>query len=143
MRSVGRAGARSPGARYLARVADNVELEIPLSTRFASTVRAVAAAVSADLGFSVDEIDDLRLAVNEAVSLLADVDDAAAGRLRIQFESDEGVVVVRCVRAGVDGQLGVDDVDVLARRILDAVVDEYSVDAGTFTVVKRLAATAT
>jgi serine/threonine-protein kinase RsbW len=123
-------------------VADNVELEIPLSTRFASTVRAVAAAVSADLGFSVDEIDDLRLAVNEAVSLLADVDDAGAGRLRIEFESDDGVVIVRCVRIGVDGRLDVDDVDVLARRILDAVVDEYSVVDGTFTVVKRLAAVA-
>jgi serine/threonine-protein kinase RsbW len=123
-------------------VAENVELEIPLSTRFASTVRAVAAAVSADLGFSVDEIDDLRLAVNEAVSLLADVDDAGAGRLRIEFESDDGVVIVRCVRSGVDGQLAVEDVDVLARRILDAVVDEYSVDDGTFTVVKRLAALA-
>jgi serine/threonine-protein kinase RsbW len=123
-------------------VAENVELEIPLSTRFASTVRAVAAAVSADLGFSVDEIDDLRLAVNEAVSLLADVDDAGAGRLRIEFESDDGVVIVRCVRSVVDGQLAVEDVDVLARRILDAVVDEYSVDDGTFTVVKRLAALA-
>jgi serine/threonine-protein kinase RsbW len=126
-------------ARYVARVADNVELEIPLTTRFASTVRAVAAAVSADLGFSVDEIDDLRLAVNEAVSLLADVDDAVAGRLRVEFESEDGVVIVRCVRIGVGGQLSVDDVDVLARRILDAVVDEYSVDDGTFTVVKRLA----
>lgn len=123
-------------------MADNVDLEIPLSTRFASTVRAVAAAVSADLGFSVDEIDDLRLAVNEAVSLLADVDDAGAGRLRIEFESDAGVLIVRCVRSGVGGQLAVDDVDVLARRILDAVVDEYSVDAGTFTVVKRRAALA-
>jgi len=121
-------------------VADNVELEIPLSTRFASTVRAVAAAVSADLGFSVDEIDDLRLAVNEAVSLLADVDDAGAGRLRIVFEPSDGVVTVRCVRSGIEGRLGVDDIDVIARRILDAVVDDYSVTDGTFVVTKRLAA---
>lgn len=121
-------------------MAENVELEIPLSTRFASTVRAVAAAVSADLGFSVDEIDDLRLAVNEAVSLLADVDDAADGRLRIVFEPDDGTVTVRCIRSGVDGTLADVDVDVLARRILAAVVDDYSVADGTFTVVKRIAA---
>ena len=121
-------------------MAENVELEIPLSTRFASTVRAVAAAVSADLGFSVDEIDDLRLAVNEAVSLLADVDDAAAGRLPIVFEPDDGTVIVRCIRSGVDGTLADGDVDVLARRILEAVVDDYSVADGTFTVVKRIAA---
>jgi serine/threonine-protein kinase RsbW len=123
-------------------VADNIELEIPLSTRFASTVRAVAAAVSADLGFSVDEIDDLRLAVNEAVALLADVDDAAGGRLRIVFEPVDDAVTVRCVRSGVDGQLDLADVDVLAQRILDAVVDDYSVVDGTFTVVKRLVAPA-
>jgi serine/threonine-protein kinase RsbW len=121
-------------------VAEYIEVDIPLDTKFASTVRAVAAAVTADLGFSVDEIDDLRLAVNEAVSVLADVE--GDGRLRIGFEFDAGTVTVRCSRSGVDDDLGVDDVDVLARRILDAVVDEYSVSDGVFTIVKRIAVTA-
>lgn len=122
-------------------VTDHVELDLPLSSRYASTVRAVAASVCAELGFSVDDIDDLRLGVNEAVSILSDVDPVADARLHISFEATEGSVVVQCSRRGVDRPVVADDIDVLARRILDAVVDEYAVDGdGRITVVKRLGA---
>lgn len=122
-------------------VTDHVELDLPLSSRYASTVRAVAASVCAELGFSVDDIDDLRLGVNEAVSILSDVDPVADARLHISFEAAEGSVVVQCSRRGVDRPVVADDIDVLARRILDAVVDEYAVDGdGRITVVKRLGA---
>lgn len=122
-------------------MAEHVELDVPLASRYASTVRAVAASVGAELGFSVDDIDDLRLGVNEAVSILSDVDEPAGARLHLRFEPSDGVVVVRCARRGVDQPVVDDDIDVLARRILDAVVDEYSVDgSGQITVVKRLGA---
>ena len=120
-------------------MADHVELDVPLASRYASTVRAVAASVGADLGFSVDDIDDLRLGVNEAVSILSDIDDPTQARIHIRFETDGGAVTVRCSRQGVAQPVVEDDIDVLARRILDVVVDEYSVDgSGHITVVKRL-----
>lgn len=122
-------------------MADHVELDVPLSTRYASTVRAVAASVCAELGFSVDDIDDLRLGVNEAVSILSDVEQHDDARLHIRFEAAAGAVTVQCSRRGVDRPVVADDIDVLARRILDAVVDDYSVDeTGRITVVKRLGA---
>ncbi len=121
-------------------MSDVVELEVPLQPRYGSTVRAVAASVCAELGFSVDDIDDLRLGVNEAVSVLTDVDDPGGGRLRVRFLPGDGAVTVVCSRHGVPESLVDDDIDVLARRILDAVVDEYAVDGdGAITVVKRLA----
>lgn len=122
-------------------MADYVELDVPLASRYASTVRAVAASVGAELGFSVDDIDDLRLGVNEAVSILSDVDDPIGARLHIRFESAGAAITVRCSRQGVNEPVVDTDFDVLARRILDAVVDEYSVDgSGQITVVKRLVA---
>ena len=122
-------------------MADYVELDVPLTSRYASTVRAVAASVGAEVGFSVDDIDDLRLGVNEAVSILSDVDDPRGARLHVRFESVDAAITVRCARLGVDEPVVDADIDVLARRILDAVVDEYSVDeSGQITVVKRLIA---
>lgn len=122
-------------------MADHVEIDVPLASRYASTVRAVAASVGAELGFSVDDIDDLRLGVNEAVAILSDVDDPGGARLHLRFEAEDGSVTVRCSRRGIVDPVDADHIDVLARRILDAVVDEYSVDgAGQITVVKRLGA---
>jgi len=119
-------------------VSEHVEIEIPLHTRYASTVRAVAAAVCADLGFSVDAIDDLRLGVNEAVAILADVDHDPDARLHITFVPDDKSVTVRADRRGVDVVLTDDDIDVLAQRILDHVVDGHSVDNGVVILVKHL-----
>lgn len=121
-------------------VSEIVELEVPLHPRHGSTVRVVAASVCAELGFDVDTIDDLRLGVNEAVAVLTDVDDPGDARLRVRFDAGDAGVTVTCSRHGIDEVLGEDDIDDLARRILTAVVDEYSIDAsGAITVVKRSA----
>ena len=120
-------------------MSDHVELDLPLHPRYASTVRAVTASMGADAGLSVDDIDDLRLGVNEAISVLTDVDDPDAGRLHVRFELDGGTIVVASQRSGPAPVLAPDDLDELATRILRAVVDEYDVDAdGVVTVVKRV-----
>ncbi len=115
-----------------------VELDLPLQHRHASTVRVVAASIGADAGLTVDEIEDLRLGVNEAVSVLADVDAADTARLRVRFEILGHGMTVIARRSGVDQALSMDDIDELAVRILRAVVDEFRVDGdGAFVVVKN------
>jgi anti-sigma regulatory factor (Ser/Thr protein kinase) len=120
--------------------AELIELELPLHHRHASTVRVVAASLGADAGFTVDEIEDLRLGVNEAVSVLADVDDADGARLRLRFAVSGQTMTVTATRTGVDRVVKIDDVDELAVRILRAVVDDFRVDDGGFVVVKRAVA---
>jgi anti-sigma regulatory factor (Ser/Thr protein kinase) len=120
--------------------AELIELELPLHHRHASTVRVVAASLGADAGFTVDEIEDLRLGVNEAVSVLADVDDADGARLRLRFAMSGQTMTVTATRTGVDRVVKIDDVDELAVRILRAVVDDFRVDDGGFVVVKRAVA---
>ena len=123
------AGAGSP---------EVVELDLPLRHRHASTVRVVAASLGADAGLTVDEIEDLRLGVNEAVSVLADVDAVDGARMRVRFEIQGQAMMVTASRTGVDQALSIDDIDELAVRILRAVVDDFRVDDnGAFVVVKN------
>ena len=120
------------------RTPEVVELDLPLAHRHASTVRVVAASLGADAGFTVDEIEDLRLGVNEAVSVLADVDATDGARLRVRFEILGGGMTVTARRSGIAQALSIDDIDALAVRILSAVVDEFRVDDdGAFVVVKN------
>jgi anti-sigma regulatory factor (Ser/Thr protein kinase) len=121
-------------------MSEHVDLDLPLHPRHAATIRAVTASLAADAGFSVDEIDDLRLGVNEAVSVLTDVDAGPDARLHVRVDPGPGSVTVTSARRGVAEQVVSADLDDLAGRILRAVVDEFGIDdAGAFTVVKRTA----
>lgn len=122
-------------------MAEHVDLDLPLLPRHAATVRTVAASLAADAGFSVDSIDDLRLGVNEAVAVLSDVDlgPDRAERLLVRFEIDTGTIAVELRRSGVGESLTTGNLDDLATRILEAVVDEFGIDDdGVFRVVKRV-----
>lgn len=113
---------------------DTVTLSLPLHVRHASTARVVAASLAADAGFSVDEIDDLRLGVNEVVSVLSD--DASSdpsARLTVEFAVAPGQVTATISRSDGEGAIELDE---LAERILDAVVDRYEFARGTFRITK-------
>lgn len=115
-----------------------IELTLPLDSRHGSTVRSVAASLAADAGWSVDDIDDLRLGINEAVAVLADVDAVADARLELRFRLSGTEITTHARRTGVAAPITVDDIDVLAGRILRAVVDQFEVDGtGAFVIVKR------
>ncbi len=123
-------------------MSEHAELDLPLSARYATTVRAVAASMASTISMSIDDIEELRLGVNEAISVLTDLDDDApiTGRLHVRFELADGEIRVTVGRSGVDDEPNV-ELDVLAERILGAVVDEYSVDdSGAFLLVKRVPA---
>ena len=49
-----------------------VALGFPPSSRFLSAARLVATSLGADAGLTVDDLDDLRLGVNELVTTLRD-----------------------------------------------------------------------
>jgi hypothetical protein len=122
---------------------DRVEISVPLRTEYFATLRTLAAALGADAGFSVDEIDDLRLAISEVVSSLGDSgqdgDDGPEpgdGRIDATFEiGDEQISVSIALHHGV-GDLVLDD---LATGILNSVVDDYQVHGATVRLVKRAA----
>jgi anti-sigma regulatory factor (Ser/Thr protein kinase) len=120
-------------------MSESVVLDLPLHLRHASTGRTLGASLAADNGFSLDAIDDLRLAVNEVISVLADVGGPRpAGRMRLRFDLSAAQITVAGHRNGEVEPLRPDALDALASRILAAVVDDFSIDAdGVFTIVKR------
>lgn len=66
---------------------DHVELRVPASSAYLAVLRTAAAGLAARLDFTLDDIEDLRIAVDEACALLLPlaVDDA---RLTCRFELD-------------------------------------------------------
>ncbi len=103
----------------------SVDLSIPVQADLVVLARLTAATVAGRAGFGVEDIEDLRLAVEELCLSL--VGGAKDGRLHLTYECEGDAITVACryedagAPAGPTGQ-GADD---LSLRILDALVDEH------------------
>ena len=125
-------------------VSDVVELVVPARNRFVSAARLVAAAVATDVDFTVDDLDDVRIAIDESMTVLI----AAASpseSIRITFAAsapdEDGPGRVRIVGAVTSERLTASrpPVDALVTHILTAVTDEYDLAADRFEFVKSAA----
>jgi serine/threonine-protein kinase RsbW len=105
---------------------DRASLVVPAHPQYLATVRLTAAALAARCGLTVDEIEDLRLAVDEACNLLLARSDGKRLRdssLSVQFELAAGLINVE---VSVPGRRAID------RRapswlVLDALADSVAV----------------
>jgi anti-sigma regulatory factor (Ser/Thr protein kinase) len=107
-------------------------MSVPLRPEYASTIRTVAAALGADAGFSIDELDDVRLALSEVFSAL--IDDAPGGRAHVSFTVGDGSARIE-VRA--DGPSTGVELDELALGILRSVTDRFEIVDGAIVLVKH------
>src|ERR1700722_18647704 len=73
-----------------------IEISLPGSVDLVVIARFTAATVGARAGFDLDEIDDLRLAVDELSVSFGPLDGDTC--LRYEFVRDAGSVTVRCTR---------------------------------------------
>lgn len=114
---------------------DRVEITVPLRSAYLSTLRTMAATLGADAGFSIDEIDDVRLGIGEVVAALLDAASADGDeRVTATFLTgrDELAVMIPTPRSTTPLQF-----DDLAMGILRSVVDRFEVTSEVVTLVKR------
>lgn len=108
---------------------DVVELSIPVQADLVVLARLTAATVASRSNFDVEEIEDLRLAVDElCVSL---VGDERGGRLALRFVRGGEDIEVSCTYHPdpvPDEAADSPSLDGLSARILDALVDEHGRD---------------
>src|SRR3954470_8006981 len=105
---------------------DEVRLLIPAEPGFLRLARLTAAAVASRMGFTFDEVEDLRIAVDELCYFLLD-GNGTAGTITITCSIHDAGLEVQGVGAwpGSDPSADGGELPELSRRILDAVVDEY------------------
>jgi hypothetical protein len=112
---------------------DIVDVIVPLAPRYAATLRTMAASFGVDTGFSIDEIDDFKLAITEIFSMLGV--HHADKRTIVSFASANSALSVRLsLESGEPISVKPDE---LALAILRAVVDSYEFSDTAITLNKR------
>ncbi len=107
---------------------DVISLTIPAKMQFVRLVRIAVASIARRRGLSVRAIDDLRLAVDEAFSLLL-VDQDHGGSVDVTFEVDSRELFVAMVQRITSGPVAADAEATLAFEVIIAdLVDRFEAD---------------
>ena len=102
-----------------------VELRLPADSAYVSVLRTTTAALAARLDFTIDDIEDLRIAVGEACALVLP-EPQDGGRLLARFELEPGRLTVR-VTAPARGMTE-PDYDSFAWQVLDTLASSASAE---------------
>ena len=118
-----------------------VQLTAPAERGSVRLARLLAGGVADDAGLSVDDMEDLRIAVSELVALLVEGAEKDGGPIVVRFRAVQGRVEVDGEAPASAADHNGTAVDDLALEILRVVVDDHSFDAGAggrrFHLVKR------
>lgn len=108
----------------------DVQLILPAVADSARLARLVAAGLAADADWTLDETDDLRVAVSELVALLAEPGDGLGHQVTLDYRREGECIEVTGTRTSGDAAEGPEaspapSPDDLALEILRVVVDEH------------------
>ena len=117
----------------------DVELRLPADGAYVSVLRTTTAGLAARLDFTIDDIEDLRIAVGEACAMVLPEADPGSPLLA-EFYLAPGLLTVRVSVRGTE--IGEPDYDSFAWTVLDTLASSAraEVDADTFVVTLRMAA---
>jgi serine/threonine-protein kinase RsbW len=104
-----------------------IELVLPAESRLVRVARLVASGVATTAGFDVDEVEDLRIAVDELCTALVEGGDGSA--LLLSFDLGDGEVTVLGSTSASGDAVFEPDRLALSRQILAVVADEYDLHA--------------
>ena len=123
------------------RTGGDVRLVVPASPEYLRLVRLTAAGMASRIGFTFDEVEDLRIAVDElCFHLLGERDDdvipSDEDRTMDLVYSASADSIIITGRTGLSG--AVPEPSDLSEQILDALVDEHEVSGDDGMVTFRL-----
>ena len=120
---------------------DEVRLAVPATPEFLRLARVTATGLASRLGFTFDEVEDLRIAVDElCFHLLGEVEDAdeapdEARTMDLTYSAGPDSITITG-RTGLTG--AAPEPSELSEQILDALVDEHAVSGGNGMITFRL-----
>jgi serine/threonine-protein kinase RsbW len=105
---------------------DRLTISIPASPQYIGVVRLVAAGIASRLDFTIDDIEDLKIAVDELASYVTGT-NGRDGRLEIEFlvHAEDGLEI-RGVGRLAPGQKVRTELTEFSQQILETVVDGAS-----------------
>jgi serine/threonine-protein kinase RsbW len=104
---------------------DTVSIRIPASPQYLQIVRLIAAGLATRLNFTIDDIEDLKIGVDELATYLIGT-GGRAGTLNITFTIVDNRIEIRGMGSFEREEPARSTLTDFSRQILDTVADEAS-----------------
>lgn len=117
----------------------DVELRVPADSAYVSVLRTTTAGLAARLDFTLDDIEDLRMAVGEASAIVLDAATEGAD-LTARFWLGQRTITVQVAAPGAGSAL--EQEDDFAWQVLTTLADEARTETahGTYAITLVMAA---
>lgn len=75
-------------------ITDNVTLTLPAKSEYVSTARLTASSVANRIGFNIDEIEDIKVAVAEVCNMILSKTNSEISQYKILFEINSDKLII-------------------------------------------------
>ena len=118
-------------------MADEVSLKFPASFEYIRLARLVASGLAAQVNFNLDDIEDLRIAVDELCSALVEAAADRTSTVTVTFRVDDQQIHMEAdvPTVGANGSYVIDDI---SSHILRAAVDRHELEQAAERLVARM-----
>jgi serine/threonine-protein kinase RsbW len=118
-------------------MAEDVSLRFPASLEYIRLARLVASGLAAQMNFTLDDIEDLRIAVDELCSALVEAaaDRASTVTVSFRIEGQQIQMEADVPTAVSNGKYVIDDI---SAHILGAAVDRHELEQASERLVARM-----
>ena len=119
---------------------ETISVSIPASPEYLKVVRLIASGLASRLGFTIDDIEDLKIAVDELSAYLTGA-QGREGTLNIGFDIHEDRIEIRGSGDFSAGTKVRTDLTEMSKMILETVVDDARLEQTDGTPTFRLSKT--
>ena len=109
---------------------DNITITIPPKSIYIKSIRLFTASLASDLGFDIEQVEDLRVVVSEAINYkLSDKE------IEVVYTVNEKELEIKVI--GKDKSLDQRALD-MRNLILEELADEVEISEGEIRIIKRV-----
>lgn len=116
---------------------DEVSLKFPASFEYIRLARLVASGLAAQVNFNLDDIEDLRIAVDELCSALVEAAADRTSTVTVTFRVESQQIHMEA-DVPTDGASGSYEIDDISSHILRAAVDRHELEQAAERLIARM-----
>lgn len=115
---------------------DNIKLTVPSKTEYLSLIRLTASSVAANMGFNIDDIDDIKVSVGEAcTSIIENLNPREDNNFKIRYsvKGNKFKIRIKIKKVTEEDSINLSELmeDGLSMMIIQSLMDEIEVTSNS------------